>query len=371
MNTRDNRIYVGPCLVMAAVVFLASACSGEIDLAAGGTDEGTDTFPDDQDTDFEACAEGNYEIGLMPLDMLLALDTSYSMDFAPVGAPSSKWFAVKEAIKSFSACQNCNGLGIGVQYFPLRKLCSVADYGLPAVEFLELPDLAGVTAASLDEQRMAGGTPMVPLMQGALDYTRAYATANPERRVVIVLATDGIPDDTCQVGGEGMLPNTIDNVIELAGQGARSVPSVPTFVIGVGSELGPLNDISQAGNGGEAILVDVNSGNVEQAFLEALEDIRLASACEYDVEKLASEVSGPGIDFDKVNVLFTVGSKTYTFKYVGDEAGCAKAPTAGWYYDDPALPTKILLCPKTCHRVQNNTGGQVKILLGCEPIIPM
>jgi hypothetical protein len=39
----------------------------------------------------------------------------------------------------------------------------------------------------------------------------------------------------------------------------------------------------------------------------------------------------------------------------------------GWYYDDPAKPTTVVLCPKACESVA--AGGSVDIAFGCKPII--
>ncbi|MFO0760743.1 MAG: hypothetical protein U0359_29965 [Byssovorax sp.] len=37
----------------------------------------------------------------------------------------------------------------------------------------------------------------------------------------------------------------------------------------------------------------------------------------------------------------------------------------GWYYDDNAMPTKLLLCPATCATAKGDQGGKINILVGC------
>jgi hypothetical protein len=41
----------------------------------------------------------------------------------------------------------------------------------------------------------------------------------------------------------------------------------------------------------------------------------------------------------------------------------------GWYYDNPAAPTKILLCPASCELVQSVNQGAIEIVLGCQTIV--
>ena len=86
----------------------------------------------------------------------------------------------------------------------------------------------------------------------------------------------------------GTLSNTLPNVVAIA-EDARTggpqgdEPRIRTFVIGVGSELTALNQIADAGGTTDAFLVDAEE-NVEQAFTEALNDIRReALTCNFDI----------------------------------------------------------------------------------------
>jgi hypothetical protein len=81
-----------------------------------------------------------------------------------------------------------------------------------------------------------------------------------------------------------------------------------------------------------------------------------------------------GMTFDRmrVNVVYTAGGTTVgtPFPYVGTASGAMCPPGAdGWYYDDPMMPTEIVLCPSTCTRIESDTTGRVDIALGCETII--
>ena len=41
----------------------------------------------------------------------------------------------------------------------------------------------------------------------------------------------------------------------------------------------------------------------------------------------------------------------------------------GWYYDNPAAPTQIILCPSTCTAVEGDMTGEVDVTLGCTTVI--
>ena len=48
----------------------------------------------------------------------------------------------------------------------------------------------------------------------------------------------------------------------------------------------------------------------------------------------------------------------------GCAAGCGANPT-GWYYDDPAAPTQILLCGSECTTVKADAMATINVVLGC------
>jgi hypothetical protein len=304
----------------------------------------------------EACATSSAEVALTPLDMALGVDTSYSMDF------EDKWTHVRGALKVFVENPNYANMGVSLQFFPVREQCNVAQYGVPDVAMQVLPDVAPAFSSAVDAQRMSGGTPLVQVLQGMLGYLRGWASAHPGRKPVMVLATDGIPDDTCSASDIDP-PNSLENAVALAKSAYTDQPSIPVFVIGVGAELSALNRIAEAGGTGAAAVL-ATGDNVTQEFLAALDAIRgSALACEY-------EIPAPGagaIDFDAVNVTFRDGSVApQTFFYVDDAAGCSTAPNQSWYYDDPEQPRHVVLCPTTCERVSAASAAKVSIAFGCK-----
>jgi hypothetical protein len=133
-----------------------------------------------------------------------------------------------------------------------------------------------------------------------------------------------------------------------------------TFVIGVGTSIANMNAIASAGGSGQAYFVDTG-GNVTQQFVAALNDIREKTlGCEF----LMPTTDAGLIDPSKVKMTFTPGGGGIArdIPRVNDATQCAGE---GWYYDDNANPTKLLLCPDLCTTVQADQTGTIEISLGC------
>jgi hypothetical protein len=43
--------------------------------------------------------------------------------------------------------------------------------------------------------------------------------------------------------------------------------------------------------------------------------------------------------------------------------------TDGWYYDNPADPQAIVVCPQTCDKIQGFDMAKISIQFGCETVI--
>jgi hypothetical protein len=352
-------VLLAACL--AAVAVAGQGCGSSPDAAkpdAGdsGTSSGGPAFQGDDggggNGDGGGCESVSKKAENIPLDMVIGLDTSFSMDF------DDKWTNVKAALESFVTNPSYADLGIGLQFFPIRKQCSVPDYQSLAVTLGPEAQVSTPITQALESQMMAGGTPTVPLLQGLIAYLQAHP--NPAHKPVIVLATDGVPDDACISPVDGETPNTLDNAIAVAAAAYAGTPSISTFVIGVGSELTALNGIAQAGGTGQATLVDTG-GNAQQQFLAALDAARrTAIPCNFAIPP------DSGIDPTQTNVVYApAGAPQQQFVFVNDATGCSQAPTNGWYFDDPMTPTQVILCGGACDMVKADDRGQVNVVFGC------
>jgi hypothetical protein len=255
--------------------------------------------------------------------------------------------------------------------------CVAQDYRTPAVAVAPLPANAAAITASLAAHGPLGNTPTQAALQGVIAGAEAYASANPGHTVVVVLATDGQPDEIAGAMNQCASPATAaaadTEVAQVATAGLASTPSIKTFGIGVftpsdiASGTMTLDQLATAGGTKTPFIIGTAGANVEQAFSAALTSIRGASLpCNYQVPVPAT--GNP--DFSEINVQFTTSAGAVSvIPYVESAASC-DAAVGGWYYNvDPAeggSPTTIDVCPVSCADLKGDTGGRVDIALGCK-----
>ncbi len=308
-----------------------------------------------------ACASTSQAATLIPVDMYIMMDQSGSMKEA-TGTKVTKWKAIASAFDAFLVDPKSVGMGVGIQYFPLStggifgmESCTPSDYASPEVPIGVLPGNAAAITSSIKAHGPSGDTPTGAALQGAIQYATVYQKNHPDHAVVAVLATDGEPNSMCS-------NDSLSVISGYAKAAAGGNPKILTFVIGVGSSLASLNAIAAAGGTGQAFLVDTN-GNVVTQFQAALQAIQgKAIGCAYAIPK---PPAGQSLDFTKVNVQVTLSKAVPKIIGYVDDASKCNASTGGWYFDNAAAPSKILLCPETCGGVTVDTGAKVDVLLGC------
>jgi hypothetical protein len=319
----------------------------------------------------------------VPVDLHFLVDSSGSMAERVQGG--TRWSLVSDALVSFLGDPRNAETGLGISYFPLGApptctiadpgclcipiinlcfaniggSCTVSDYVQPAVA-LSLPSNPAALVSNITAHQLSGGTPTRPAVDGTLQYLSQWATQHPERRPVLVLATDGEPS--------GCDPNTPQDVADLVAQALAGPHAIKTYVIGVGTELVSLNLVAQAGGTGQAFLVDTG-GDVAKAFGDALDSIRgVASTCDFTIP--TEGTNGKTVNPKKVNVRYTpngaTGSVLLPQTSMGNGSNCGAA--GGWYYDNPSAPTLIKLCDTTC---QSLGEGSIDVEFGCDTVVQL
>jgi hypothetical protein len=256
-----------------------------------------------------------------------------------------------------------------------ENVCDPATYQTPAVEFAELPAAAAALNASVTAQMPLGDTPSRPALRGAIGHAREWAASHAGHRVVVVLATDGFPTEC--TGGKaafGASDQALTDVVNVAMEGLTGATSIQTFVIGVFSVAeamaqANLDRIAAAGGTERAYVIDTG-GNVQQGFLDALNQIRAARLdCEYLIPQ---PPSGKNLNLNEVNFQFTDSAMMSTSYFYVAPGSCTGAPNE-WHYDvlPNAMPgpTKIVACPATCEALKATTGGSIQIQLGCTTVV--
>jgi hypothetical protein len=73
------------------------------------------------------------------------------------------------------------------------------------------------------------------------------------------------------------------------------------------------------------------------------------------------------LNLDEVSVTYTHGDMSEEgLMRAASMAACADGR---WYFDDPTMPTTVLLCPDLCARVQRDEGARLNVGLGCFPVL--
>lgn len=310
------------------------------------------------------CATGSAEAKLLPLNMFIAVDRSGSMSGA-------KWTAAKSAFTTFFQDPNAAPLRVALRFWPddqpgdqsihcndnVDFQCgpAVVDAcATPQVPLGPLSDPAQVTALTdlYNATSPSGATPTSAALQGATKHMALYVIQKMhQEQGIVILVTDGEPT-TCNTD-----INFIANAADIAYQGA----GVLTFAVGmVGADQAQLNQIAAGGHTGQAFMI--GGANPAQDLINALNAIQAASiSCKFDMPQAPE---GQEIDPTQVAVNFTpMGGSATGIPQVDGFQQCTGM--GGWYYDVPAMPTTINLCPATCNQVQSNVGAKIEILLGC------
>ncbi|HMR74028.1 MAG TPA: hypothetical protein PKD61_02920 [Polyangiaceae bacterium] len=106
----------------------------------------------------------------------------------------------------------------------------------------------------------------------------------------------------------------------------------------------------------------VCDSNYSVVFNNIANSIVTSLACELVTPP--QQQPGGLIDWAKVQVEYTPGGTgtPQLFPQVPNAAACAGD---GFYYDNPAAPTKAILCPTACTKVKADSNAKLELLLGC------
>jgi hypothetical protein len=208
---------------------------------------------------------------------------------------------------------------------------------------------------------------MTRAVDSALTAMAARQVTHPQRRSVLVLATDGQPSGC----GENQ---NVASVVARLEQGTRLPTPILTYVVGVFSpaEIAmaqpALQRIAAAGGTMSPPFILATGDDLTQKLLDALKAIRgLSVACEYSIPQPATG----SIDFGKVNVRTTSQSGSDEPGNVASVDRCSP-DQGGWYYDPPPSagdPKRLILCPATCERLRADPTAKVDLVFGCATVV--
>jgi hypothetical protein len=268
----------------------------------------------------------------------------------------SKWTSCVAGLESFFADPVSAGINASLQFFTQPNECSVADYATPAVPMTSLPN-GTLFKKAISSVSPNGYTPTLPALQGALQYAQSVkAGLTKGEKVAVVLATDGDPNH-CSTN-----PNdAAAAAAEVGAFAATMAATIPTYVIGVGTDAANLNAIATGGGTAPPIMVSTNNPTQTTAdFLKALNQIKVSAlGCNY---LLPAPPAGQTLDINAVNVIYTPGGGApSTLTYSAD---CSNPN--GWHYDSTTAPTQVIMCSGQCAALKaDSVGAKVDIAFGC------
>jgi hypothetical protein len=323
----------------AAVLAMALpfGCMGRSSLRIGAGEE--QVLPSG-----EFCATSEYESGFRDVSLYMLLDQSSSM------LDDGKWAQATAALSAFVRDPAVEGMGFGLQYFPLSSYCDSEQYAIPALPIRPLPDGAADVDTSLAAQQPDGDTPTLPALRGGIEHARAKQLAEPDRAVAVALVTDGWPN-ACDSSAE--------RLVSLAREGVSTDPPVLTYVIGFRTgRLSILDQIAAAGGTGQAVVI--GSDGAAQQLVDTLKQLReRLQECRYAVPPVEAEPVGSDVT---VAYLRDPDSEPQPLPFVTGLAACSGD---GFYVDDLDAPTEVQLCPASCDRVQAERDSRVVVTVGC------
>ncbi len=328
---------------------LAASCAALAMAALSGCAVSDGTPPADSgfETDFEACAERREEAELVPVNLLLTVDRSGSMDD---GDPVSKWTQVIEAVGGFLRDEGARDLSVALRIWPdpdgcNSDACDAVACSQPQVPTAPLSDeehRAEVIRA-LERTEPEGETPLSEVVAGAALWGIERSAREPNEAYAVALVTDGEPN------------GCIEDISDLE-TSARTVAAagVPLFAVGIeGSNADDMARLAAAGQTGQPYLV--GETDVAQGLLDALLDIRgQVLSCTFEIPE------GEGLDLDLVRVEAVVDGESTVIPRLSPTDEC---DGGGWFFDAYG---QIVLCPDSCAFVQGGEQVALEIAVGCE-----
>jgi hypothetical protein len=333
--------------------WLAACGADKSELGGGPADDTFDPGGEGGKSPDESCAKYEEQAEARPVHLYVMFDKSSSM-------AGGKWESAKKGVAAFVDDPSAAGIRAGLRFFPrapdATPACDQKAYMDPAVPFGELPGHGAAIKAGMDAESPDGfGTPIYPALGGALLEGIALAEQNKGIASAVLLVTDGVPQGPAPSCG-GVDPEDPQVIADLAAKGAANDPSVATYVVGLpGVDQAIANQIAKGGGTDAAILVGASdvAGELQKALGKVSGSIL---PCKYEVPK---QVLAGEVELGFVNVEISLGGEPST---VPQDQRCAGP---GWKYDDPVMPTAILLCPETCDALAGDATAAITVVLGC------
>ncbi len=353
-------------LVIALAIGFVFACESGNDVSEnGGNDTDADTDGDsdtDGDTDGDSDGDTDDECAgisegatnqISPVDIIFLVDTSASMMEEAAG--------VRANLNNFS--QQIIAAGIDVRIVMIGE--RGGWLGNPMIFVCIEPPLgAGTCPAGPDTnlpvylhiEEDVGSTDSLQVFLDTYDQWSMQLRPDSIRHIVVV------SDDNSAMTGdafEAALPALSPAFGNFTFHGIVSATDCPPA-----ASVGQVYMDLIAETGG--VLGDLCLQQFAPVFDEISQNVsQVAIACSW---LIPDPPEGEVFDPDMVNMEIDIDGTVTEIGYLDDPSLCDSVEH-GWYYDDPADPAVIFVCPQTCDMFQEAVDtAQVTIVFGCETI---
>jgi len=238
------------------------------------------------------CASISAQADLKPVNMFIAVDKSGSMGW------QNRWVKTKNAFVAFF--QQAIGFRVAMEFFPYsgfngtdgcynnKQECKNSEKCSNPFVPLCLLTAQSAPADTCEQSLLSafntfdpgGGTPLKLAQQGAVRWAEEHTgSAGPDEQHVIVLVTDGSPNDC---------GSKEKHFVKIAADALSN--GIRTYGIGiVGADEDLLQAIATAG-GGESFFID-NANNIEQDLSDAMSAIAGdVIGCDFDLPQVNADV---------------------------------------------------------------------------------
>ncbi|MBK8253305.1 MAG: VWA domain-containing protein [Polyangiaceae bacterium] len=315
-----------------------------------------------------SCAGVNADTKLKKVKLFMTVDKSASTctpqptNVSCFGIAGTRWANLATSLKTFIQDPSSDDLALWMRFWP-SNVGGACPSPWPAgcgplagckTANAEVADLASAAnentlITAIDAVSPSGTTPMYPALDGALIAARDFQIANPDYVSTVILVTDGEPTTPC---------NTNVNNIAAIAANAYNGYGIRTYVIGIAEVSQTTIEIIAGAGGGKAFIIG-SSANVQTEMATALNSIKK--------DFVSCRLTLPNQDiFDstKATLVFTPSmGAPQSLMNVGNSGACGAGD--GWYYDDPANPTEIILCPTTCTSVKADVNAKLQLSIDC------
>lgn len=327
--------------------YVPDVIGGAAGLAGAGPEGGTGGMDPAECSSVSQTAE----VMAGPVDIVWAIDTSLSM--------VDEIAAVNANITNFATM--ISGAGIDHHVVMLASNDVAAGTPLAADPAHYLYTLAGVDSNNA--------------LQVMLDLYPTYSTfLRPDAPLHFVVVTD---DESFLAGDQfrtqmEMVSGKPFIFHAIASENASGDPALPAPCIGACGIPGLCSAfaagvqyyaLADATGGQKSSICAADWSTVFGPLQEAVIS-SVPLPCDYAIPP---PPDGETLDPAKVNMEFTAQGTTtpMLLPRAPSEAECMT--NAAWFYDDPAAPTQLRLCPAACELAQS--GGTVDIAFGCETVV--